>query len=252
MLAAVASTLYWTLGASILLLLAFSVGLLLPVTWTRKIGQNFIHWSFAGYTLLLRLFGIIRVEFLGFEKLRQEKRGYILAPNHPALWDAVLILGKVKGLTCILKASLLRNPLLLGGARLARFIPGTPLPAMLRQCIAALDEGQNLLLFPEATRTRVKETVLNELKGGIGIIASKTKSPIWPVVIQTSSSYLSKGHPIWHWPEKGPIHIRLSLQPPLEPGDQDDAQDIVEQLRQRYLLLLSASSDEVAHSHTHL
>jgi 1-acyl-sn-glycerol-3-phosphate acyltransferase len=221
------------------------------VKWTRRIGQNFIHRSFAGYTLLLRFLGIIQLEFFGFEKLKKENRGYILAPNHPALWDAVLVLGKVRGLTCILKASLLHNPLLLGGAKLARFIPSTPLPTMLRQCITALQDGQNLLLFPEATRTRVKETTVNDLKGSIGIIAHKTKAPIWPVIIQTSCHYLSKGHPIWRWPDE-PVRIRITLENVLEPSPEADAQEIVEQLRQRYLTLLSAPADEVAHSHTHV
>jgi 1-acyl-sn-glycerol-3-phosphate acyltransferase len=250
-IATAVSAFYWSACATCLMLLAFTLGLILPVRWTRPLGQAAIHTIFSGFTLLLRVFGIITLEMHGFEKLAHAPQGYILAPNHPALWDAVFIIGRVPGLTCILKTSLLNNPLLLGGAKLARFIPGTPMPAMLRQCVTALKGGQNLLLFPEATRTRVPGCLLNELKGGVGIVASQAMAPIWPVVIQTSSHYLSKGWPLWRWPHER-VAIRITLLDSFAPEAADRAQDVLEKLRQRYLALLSPPSDEVAHPHPQL
>ena len=62
----------------------------------------------------------------------------IVAPNHPALWDAVFVLAEVDHAACVLKAALMNNPILFGGATAAGFIPNEPTHRMLRQCIERL------------------------------------------------------------------------------------------------------------------
>jgi 1-acyl-sn-glycerol-3-phosphate acyltransferase len=251
LLAAALSAIYWGLGAVGFLVLSWTVGWALPVRWSRAVGQRLLHVAFAGFILLLRTTGMLRIEFRGFELWQRGLQGQILAPNHPALWDAVLIMGRLPGLTCILKTGLLRNPLLMGGARLARFIPGSPTLDMVRQSVTAVRGGQNLLLFPEATRTRLAEGPLNELRGGIGIIAHQTMAPIWPVVVRTDSSYLSKGWPVWRLPS-APVTVSITLSPPLKPMSGQSAHDIVGELQRVFLTLLSPPFHELAHPHPEL
>jgi 1-acyl-sn-glycerol-3-phosphate acyltransferase len=237
-IATAASLLYWLVGASMFLILLVGLSPILPTRFSRAIGQTLIHAAFNGFTVLLQCLGVIRVTFTGFEKWIPSQQGQILAPNHPALWDAVFILGRVNRLTCILKSSLLRNPLLLGGARLACFIPGTPTVGMVRESVAAVKKGQNLLLFPEATRTRRHENMVNELKGAVGIISQQTLAPIWPIVVQTDSTYLTKGWPLWRWPRKR-VTITITLLSPIVPAPGQSAKGIVAHLREAYVALLS-------------
>lgn len=245
LIAVLGNLIYWTVGASIFLVLAWTVFWVLPRRWTRIWGQEVLHRGFAGFGWLLRTCGIVRTTFIGFEKWNPELRGQIIAPNHPAQWDALFIMGRISGLTCVLKASLLRNPLLNGGARLAQFIPGSPPLDMVRMGVQAVREGQNLLIFPESTRTVRPDCVLNELKGSIGMIADRTEAPVWPLVVRTDSLYLSKGWPFWRWPQRR-VNIEFRLLDPIQADPGETAQEFVARLRAVYLSVLSPPSDDLA------
>lgn len=244
-LAAVASLIYWLVGSSGFLVLALVAGPVLPVEKSRRIGQTAMHWAFRGYVALLRGFGIVRCRFSGLERLEWQPVGLIIAPNHPAIWDAVFIMGKLAGLTCILKSVLLHNPFLIGGARLARFIPNDPPHEMVKRCVHALQHGERLLLFPEGTRTRKNEGVANEFRGGIALVARHSKAPVWPVFIRTDSDYGSKGRALWCFPER-PITITMTVGDPLVCGEEETSHAFLERLRAAYIAALSAPPDEVA------
>lgn len=236
--AALACALYWGIGGSVVLLLALVLGPILPARLARKVGGFIIRWPFRGFILLLRWFGVAQCEFVGFEKLRTQAGGFVLAPNHPAIWDAVFILARVPHLTCILKSSLLCNPLLAGGARLARFIPNDPPQEMIRQCITTLSQGGRLLLFPEGTRTRKATTGLNDFRGGVAIIARQARVPVIPVFVQTDSDYGMKGRPLWR-PEYRLTRIRMTLGEPMTCGEEETSHQFLERLRAAYLAALS-------------
>lgn len=240
--AAFACAFYWGIGGGLFFLTAFLLGPFLSETSARRIGGWLIRWAFRGFTLLLRLFGIAQCEFIGFEKLKSQTGGYILAPNHPAIWDAVFVLSKVPDLTCILKSSLLANPLVMGGARLARFIPNDPPQEMIRRCAAALAEGGRLLLFPEGTRTRKNEGVVNEFRGGVAIVARQAGVPVIPVFVQTDSDYGRKGRPLWK-PVYRTTHLRMTLGEPVMCGEDESSHQFVERLRSAYLSALSRASE---------
>jgi 1-acyl-sn-glycerol-3-phosphate acyltransferase len=230
-LASALCALYWAVGALAFVLLGAPLSGCLRVETSRRLGQRWLHRALAGFTALLRGLGIVRVRFHGFDRWPAEASGQIMAPTHPAIWDAIFIMGRCPGLTCILKASLLHNPLLRGGARMAQFIPGSPPLELVRKGVAALEGGQNLLLFPEGTRTRRQEVPVNELKGAVGIIALRAQAPIWPVVVRTDSFYLSKGWPIWRLPS-APVNIDITLLEPLLP--EGDAHELVQRLEAVY------------------
>jgi 1-acyl-sn-glycerol-3-phosphate acyltransferase len=240
-MASVLCGVYWAVGAGIFLLVGLPVGWVLGEGKSRRLGQHSLHWALAGFVGLLRGLGIVRVEHRGWEKWDAGAKGQILAPNHPALWDAILVMSHCAGLTCVLKSSLLRNPLLVGGAQMAQFIPGSPPREMVRRGMEALKRGQNLLLFPEGTRTRRPDCTVNELKGAVGIIARQTLAPVWPVVVQTDSLYLGKGWPVWRLPH-GPVTVSLTLLEPLEASEHGSSHELVERLQATYeshLLALS-------------
>ncbi|WP_294232204.1 lysophospholipid acyltransferase family protein [Prosthecobacter sp.] len=169
---------YWAVGGLLFVAAGVVLAPLLPLEKSRAIGQRLLQTAFRGFLGLLRLCGVFECEFRGFEALEGVSGGLIIAPNHPALWDAVFVIAQVPGLRCILKSSLMHNPFLRGGAKLAGFIPNKPAHKMLQQSIEALRQGDRLLFFPEGTRTRKQENPINTFLGGIGIIATQSSAPV--------------------------------------------------------------------------
>ena len=236
-----ACALYWGIGGTSFLLLALILGPILSEDQSRRVGKRMIQFAFYWFTRLLRLFSIAKCEYVGFEKLDQYRGGLVLAPNHPAIWDAVFIMARIGGLTCILKSALLRNPLMAGGVKLARFIPNDPPNEMVKRCVRALTSGEQLLLFPEGTRTRKKEGVVNEFRGGAAIVARHAKVPVFPVFIETTSDFGSKGWPAW-FPDYQTAHIRITVGEPLVCVEEESAHDFLQRLRSVFIAALSRPS----------
>ena len=236
--AALACAVYWGLGASIFLVVAVIAVPLLPAERSRRIGRWMVQAAFAGFIRLLALFRIAECEMVGFDKFDRYEGGVVIAPNHPAIWDAVFILGRLGGLTCILKAALLRNPLVAGGAKLSRFIANDPPNEMVKRCVTALSGGERLLLFPEGTRTRKQENVVNEFRGGVAIVARHAKVPVFPVFVQTNDDFGAKGMPVWLPPLKT-VRIRMTVGEPLTCGEQESAHAFLDRLRTHYIEALS-------------
>ena len=107
-----------------------------------------------------------------------------------------------------MKAELTRNIFLGGGARLARYIRNDVGRGMVRDSVATLREGNQLVLFPEGTRTVVAP--INPFKPGITLIAHLAQVPIQTIVIESFSPYLTKGWPLLKAPPV-PVRIRLRL-----------------------------------------
>jgi 1-acyl-sn-glycerol-3-phosphate acyltransferase len=122
--------------------------------------------------------------------------------------DAMLIVARVPRGICIMRSSLMRNPFLGAGARLARYIRNDPPRGMIRSCVANLRAGGQLVLFPEGTRT--VHSPINAFRPGITLIAQLAHVPIQTVIIETDSPYLRKGWPIWRAPQF-PVVVRARL-----------------------------------------
>ena len=65
---------------------------------------------------------------------------------------------------------------------------------MVRDAVASLSEGGQLVLFPEGTRTVRRRST--PFKPGITLIAHLAQAPIQTVIIETDSPYLRKGWPL--------------------------------------------------------
>ena len=171
------------------------------------LGRQGISRGFRMYVNLLRFFGAYRFDLSALDALGQE-RGVVIAPNHPSLIDAVVMLAAHRNMVCIMKTSLMRNIFLGAGARLAGFIGNTPPRRMIGEAVDALHGGAALLLFPEGTRTR--HGPVNALQLTVGAIAKHARAPVLTVFIETDSAYLSKGWPLFRVPVL-PITYRVRL-----------------------------------------
>ncbi len=209
----------WILLAALCLvwsIIALPAWLLLPLRPGTLMGRYGISAGFRLFVRVLGLMGIYRFDLSELRGLERESR-VILAPNHPRLIDALVLLACHPNMVCIMKTGLRKNAFLSAGARLARFISNTPPRRMIKQAIAALDEGAVLLLFPEGTRS--VRTPVNDFQLTVGAIAKHAKVPVLTVLIETESPYLSKGWPALRIPRL-PISYRVRIgrrfTPPLD------------------------------------
>lgn len=236
--------LYWVICSAILLPIGFLTTKIIRGQRGRELGQSVLKFFFCGFVRLLKGLGVIECDYIGFDRLRAQVGPMIIAPNHPALWDAVLVIAEVGNTSCVMKSSLLRNPLLFGGSTAAGFISNEPYHKMIRRCIERLRGNERLVFFPEGTRTRPENGGMNPLTGGLAVIAKNSGAPVWPIFIQTSSPFLSKGWTIWSLPPKK-IRMQLTIGEPMHHPPEMDSDSFLQTLRQRYIEAECGVRDEV-------
>lgn len=129
------------------------------------------------------------VNFHGFgmENLPQEQ-GCLLAPNHQGLFDPLIVFETLdKPYKAVVKQELLDVIVIGDCIRMLEFIGIDrenlrSQAKMIRQVSKELQEGTNYLIFPEGTRCRQKNKML-EFKGGTFKAATNAKKPIVPVAM---------------------------------------------------------------------
>jgi 1-acyl-sn-glycerol-3-phosphate acyltransferase len=188
-------------------LIALVLNPLLPVRLGRRLGRAAIMTVFRLVLGSLVLSGRFRFDLEALDVLRGEK-SLVIASNHPSLWDAMLIVSRLPDVACIMKADLIHNIFLGGGARLARYICNESLRKMVMLAVEDVRRGGQLLLFPEGTRT-VRHPI-GPLTGSIGVIANRANVPVQAIIIETESAFLRKGWPVYKKPRL-PITYRVRL-----------------------------------------
>jgi 1-acyl-sn-glycerol-3-phosphate acyltransferase len=193
-------SLAWSLLASLL-------HLVLPQKLGQRVGRLGFMLSCRLFLATLTLSGRFHFDLRPLDALRHEK-AMIIAPNHPSLWDAVMMASRLPDMACIMKAAILDNVLLGGGARLSGYIPNDAIRRMICLALANLRGGSHVLLFPEGTRTVTPP--IGRITGAVGVIACRARVPVQTLLVDTDSRFLSKGWPAWRKPEL-PLTYRVRL-----------------------------------------
>jgi 1-acyl-sn-glycerol-3-phosphate acyltransferase len=163
----------------------------------RRLGRAAIARGYRSFWRIASWTGLLRMDTGALDALAGE-RGLIIVANHPSMLDALMLVARLPNGFCLMKASLMRNPLLGPGARLARYVRNDSALGIVRHSVAELKDGGQLVMFPEGTRTT--QPPLNPLRPGVTLIAKLADAPIQTVFIDTDSPYLSKGWPLWRLP----------------------------------------------------
>lgn len=180
---------------------------LLPLHLGRALGRWVIMVAFRLYLASLSASRRCHFDLTALDALRHEGP-LIIAPNHPCLLDAVMVISRLPNVACVMKSSLMDNVFLGAGSRLARYIGSEPLRNMIHLAVEDFQNGSHLLLFPEGTRTT--RDPVNPLKGSIGLISHQARVPVQTVLIETDTQYLGKGWPLFRKPVM-PITYRVRL-----------------------------------------
>ncbi len=172
-----------------------------------RIGRLGIQRGFRLFVVWIRVTGIYRLDLGAIDALNGGS-AVILAPNHPTVIDAILMVTRHPNVVCIMKSMIMNNVLLGAGARLAGYIRNEPPRRMLREAVAELATGAVVLVFPEATRTR--RAPVSPFIGGVGLVAKLAQTPVQTLLVETDSPYLSKGRSLLR-PVRLPITYRVRL-----------------------------------------
>lgn len=195
---------FWLAYAPIALLLGFGMLAVLCAIWLpfafvfhtvlpkragHLLGRLVIRMGLSFYLFFLTAFCGCRFK-LNLESGIDLKGASILIANHPSLLDAVIFLARVPNTICVMKASLLENPLLGAAARLAGFIRNADPFSLLAYAKEAVGEDANLLLFPEGTRTSGHGHI--SLNQSPALLASRLNLPIRTFFLRYDQPFLSK------------------------------------------------------------
>ena len=181
----------------------------------RRVGRAGVAYGYRFYWACARASGLMRLEAESLDALREVSGGLVIAANHPSLLDALMIVARLPRSGCIMKGSLVRNPFLRAGASLAGYVPNDSARTMVRLAVEQLQEGCQLVAFPEGTRSPSPRQI-HPFSRSIALIAQRAQVPIQTVVIETDSPYLAKGWPLWKLPPV-PIVFSARLGPRFEP-----------------------------------
>jgi 1-acyl-sn-glycerol-3-phosphate acyltransferase len=197
------------LGGVLLWVLVFPVMSLVVRDRERLsvLARSIIRHAFRAFVGLMHALGILTYEVHGLDKL--DRRGLLILANHPSLIDVVFLISFVRRADCVVKAALVRNPFTRGPVLAAGFICNDTGPGMVEDSIASLRAGNNLIIFPEGTRTPINGDAA-KLQRGAANVAVRGGIDVTPVLIQCWPHMLSKGVPWWQIPHRRP-HFRIEV-----------------------------------------
>ena len=212
--------------------------LLVPRHIREPFMQGRISATFRLFLAGCDVFGIMRFDLHALDQLNG-RHGLVIVANHPSMIDVFLVISRVRGAICLMKASITANMFLAMGAYLAGYISNRRTDLMIRQAADAVREGGVLLVFPEGTRTI--EQPVNALQPGVGLIAKRAKAPMQAIILETNSVYLAKGWPIWRPPPKFPMIYKARLGGCIKPSS--SVPDTMRALQQHFESELHLSVD---------
>jgi 1-acyl-sn-glycerol-3-phosphate acyltransferase len=165
--------------------------------------QALNHYTFRAFVRMMRALGVMSLEVHGRQRLCRS--GLLILANHPSLIDVVLLISLLRRTTCVVKSRLWENPVTRGPVLAAGYISNSQDSRLIDECVAALRRGENLLLFPEGTRTRLNSPI--RLQRGAANIAVRAICTVTPVVIRVSTPMLTKGSKWYRVPPTRPHFV---------------------------------------------
>jgi len=159
----------------------------------------------------------------------------LLVSNHPSLLDVTAIAAALPDLTLVAKTSMYRAPVLGRLLRLCGYVEAddrSPFSgaATAAGCLAQLEKGVPVLIFPEGTRSPARG--LGAFGTGAFQIAERARVPVVPLLIRFEPPNLLRGQAWYAIPSATP-HMTVEILPPTPPGGVG-ASEVARRLREVY------------------
>lgn len=210
----------WRLLATAMSFATFGVGgmllwwLIFPLLscWPGSPGEKSrraqcaVHWSFYAFIGLMHRLGVMSYRVTGLEKLNRP--GQLIIANHPTLIDVVFLLSRIERASCIVKASLWRNPAMRGPILNAGYISNADSETMIADCAERLNRGGCLVIFPEGTRSVPGQAY--RFQRGAAAIALQADCIVTPVTLTCQPSTLTKAEAWYQIPPRR-FHLTMTV-----------------------------------------
>lgn len=196
-----------------------------PVMWLldrdrlrrRRRVQRVVRECFRIFHVLLRALRLVDLR-PSSALLGLAPRPRMLVSNHPTLVDVTGILSTVDDACCVIKPSIMRNPLIGPLLRLAGHVDGgrgdpASGAAALQACLDRLTEGFSVLIFPEGTRSPVRG--LHQFKRGAFELAARGSVEVLPIFVRCEPAALGKGAMFWDFPAE-PAVLEIDVGDPID------------------------------------
>jgi 1-acyl-sn-glycerol-3-phosphate acyltransferase len=167
-----------------------------------RAAQRTVHLTWRLFVWIMVTLRVIDFEADGEHLLRSDT-GTLVIANHPSLIDVVLIMSLMTRTQCVVKPGVWNNPFMRGVIKAANYIPNLGDPERtLSDCVAALKAGNNLVIFPEGSRTVPGREM--RLERGFANIAVRAGAPVRLVTVSCTPPTLRKGERWYQSPLRRP------------------------------------------------
>ncbi|XQW84907.1 lysophospholipid acyltransferase family protein [Thalassotalea piscium] len=165
----------------------------------QAVARLTVHYTFKFFIQLMSLLGVGSFNVPNkhyFEQLR----GQLILANHPSLIDVVVLISLMPNADCIVKAHLFKNPFIRGVIKNTGYISNSNPDELIDACSRSLAQGNNLIIFPEGTRTTSGENI--KFQRGAANIAIRCQASVTNFIIRVSPTTLTKTEKWYQVPQK--------------------------------------------------
>lgn len=161
----------------------------------RRLALQQAHRHVSIYLKTLARFGLVEFDFRG-EAIGEPAA---VVANHPSLLDFIVLLLDYPNAVCLYKSQTRSNPVLADFVQVAGYIEGmdgsrAASKRIVDECCRRLQEGHQVVFFPEGTRSKSNVSVGRFRATGF-YAAMRSGVPVQPVVIYCEPLFLGKNQP---------------------------------------------------------
>ncbi len=178
----------------------------------RKLLAKSVHVSWRGFVWLMTAMRLISVKCSDKKRLRN-LHGHIVVANHPSLIDVVILISLIPDCVCVVKQSLFNNFWVKWVIRKIYLNSDMPADEFIKRGTDFLQNGYNIVIFPEGTRTVANRKI--RLHRGFAYLHIESKCPILPIHIENNPPILGKKQPWYDVGTKTSVYT-ITLTPDVE------------------------------------
>lgn len=164
----------------------------------KKIARKTVHYTFKFFIAFMAFVGIFKFDLASAKQLKT-LNGHLIMANHPSLIDVVVLISLIPNADCVVKTHLFNNVFLKGVVGNAGYISNAEPTGLLSDCEASLKAGNNLIIFPQGTRTKPNESL--RFQRGAANIAIRCQAKVTSVILRVTPSTLTKNVPWYRIPQ---------------------------------------------------
>lgn len=164
----------------------------------KRVARKTVHYTFKFFIGFMGFVGIFKFDLQQAKKLKS-LNGHLIMANHPSLIDVVVLISMIPNADCIVKTHLFKNVFLKGVVNNTGYISNADPEGLLEDCESSLKEGNNLIIFPQGTRTKLDDKL--QFQRGAANIAIRCQANVTSVLLKVVPSTLTKNVPWYRIPD---------------------------------------------------